>query len=344
MGTTKPPLERLRDLTPGMRADFFALLVERTRGLTREGRPYYHCRFRDAARSVALMAWVDDRWFVPCENDWREGTFYKLRAIYHEHERYGPQLDLLAIREVVEADRADGFDEGDFVESTSHTLALLWAETLALAKENIDAEPLRDLVLHLLETHAEPLCRLPASRDRAYPYRGGLLEHTVAVARLVLDLAQRYTAAWPTLQPPLDRGLLVAAALLHEIGRVRELNDDWNPQPTLAGRLFGPGLLTRDMLREAAGLFALTQETQTLLEHLVLCPHSKEPPVLPEGVLLVHADRLDTEFAQCARLLQRDPAPGPFTERDPGLGRALYKQREKREASCTTQDAEPEGK
>jgi 3'-5' exoribonuclease len=333
MGATKPRLERLRDLTPGTRADFFALLIERTRGITREGRPYYHCRFRDAARTVAFMAWVDDRWFAPCENDWREGTFYKLRAIFGEHERYGPQIDLLAIREVVDADRDDGFEEADFVESTPHAIAVLWAEAIALAKENIDDEPLRDLVLDVLESPADAFQRLPASRDRAYPYRGGLLEHVVAVTRLVLELADRYTTAWPEMQPPLDRGLLVAAALLHDIGRLRELSDDWNTQPTLAGRLFGPGLLARDMVREASRDRPLSVETQTLLEHLLLCPHAKEPPVVPEGVLLVHADRLDLEFAQCARLLQRDPAKGPFTERDPGLGRALYKQRETRAAS-----------
>ncbi|MFQ3594157.1 MAG: HD domain-containing protein, partial [Gemmataceae bacterium] len=165
--------------------------------------------------------------------------------------------------------------------------------------------------------------------------RGGLLEHTVAVTRLVLDLSERFQAAWPQLSPPLDRGLLTAAALLHDLGRLRELSDEWNNQLTLSGRLFGPGLLVRDMVREAVHQRAvpLGGQTQMLLEHLLLCPHAKEPPVIPEGVLLVYADRLDSEFALCARLLQRDPSPGPFTERDPALGRALYKDRAKVEDS-----------
>jgi 3'-5' exoribonuclease len=311
-----------------MRADFFALMVERTRGITREGRPYYHCRFRDTGRTVAFMAWVDDRWFVPCENDWREGTFYKLRAIYHEHERYGPQIDLLALREVSDADRADGFDEANFVEATPHEIEVLWAELVALAKENIDDEALRDVVLHLLETHVHVLKRFPATRDRAYPYRGGLLEHLVAVTRLVLDLADRYTAAWPGLQPPLNRSLLTAAAILHDLGRLREIADDLDHTATPLGRFFGAGLLGRDLVRDAAREAELPAEMQMLLEHLIVCPHSKEPPLVPEGVLLVHGDRLDLEFAQCARLLERDPADGPFTERDPGLGRSLYKHRD----------------
>ena len=63
MSTSKPPLTRLSELAPGQRGDFFALLADRTRGLTREGKPYYHCRFRDARRTASLMVWSDDKWF-----------------------------------------------------------------------------------------------------------------------------------------------------------------------------------------------------------------------------------------------------------------------------------------
>ncbi len=73
---------RLIDLTPGQAADFFALLADKTRGMTREGKAYYLCHFRDARRSVAFMAWADGPWFADCENDWQPGHFYKLRAIY----------------------------------------------------------------------------------------------------------------------------------------------------------------------------------------------------------------------------------------------------------------------
>src|SRR5205807_2596940 len=88
MSTGKPPLSRLSELASGQRADFFALLVDRSRGVTREGKPYYHCRFRDDRRTVSFMAWGDDRWFEPAERDWQPGQFYKLRAVYQEHERY----------------------------------------------------------------------------------------------------------------------------------------------------------------------------------------------------------------------------------------------------------------
>src|SRR5436309_14233559 len=88
MAKIKPPVVRLSELTPGQQGDFFALLAEKTRGATREGKAYYACRFRDARRTVTFMAWADSAHFAACERDWHAGRFYKLRATYGEHERY----------------------------------------------------------------------------------------------------------------------------------------------------------------------------------------------------------------------------------------------------------------
>jgi 3'-5' exoribonuclease len=85
MSRPRPAIVRLSDLTAGQTGDFFALLAEKTRGVIREGKAYYLCRFRDARRSVAFMAWADGPWFADCENDWQPDHFYKLRASYGEH-------------------------------------------------------------------------------------------------------------------------------------------------------------------------------------------------------------------------------------------------------------------
>jgi 3'-5' exoribonuclease len=94
MARAKPPVQRLGELEPGQLADFFALLAERSRGATREGKPFYTCRFRDLRRTVTYMAWADGKLFEECESKWEEGRFYKLRATYGQHERYGPQIEI----------------------------------------------------------------------------------------------------------------------------------------------------------------------------------------------------------------------------------------------------------
>ena len=332
MPSVKPSVTRLSDLNPGQPGDFFAILHDRIRGVTREGRPYFHCRFADARRTVSLMVWSDDRWYTLAENDWRPGQFYKLRAVYSEHDRYGPQIELVNLRPVKEGDAADGFDPATLVEMPPHEPTFLLGELRCLAEAHITHEAHRDLVLDLLERHAEELLRLPATRDRAYPYRGGLLEHTLAVTTTALDLAQRYAARFPQL----DRDLICASAILHDIGRVLELGDE-SPVPaiTIPGRLAGPNVLGRDLIRDAAREGAdLDAEWIALLEHLILTHgtdrgHAKGP-IIPEGLILQHADELDLEMSLFARCLERDSGPGPFTDRDPSLGRRLLKRRKEK--------------
>src|SRR5258708_40118453 len=75
MARTKPLLLRLHELTPGQYADFFALLGDKTKGATRDGKPYFICRFRDARRTATLMVWADSPTYPACEAEWQAGPF-----------------------------------------------------------------------------------------------------------------------------------------------------------------------------------------------------------------------------------------------------------------------------
>src|SRR5260370_26614648 len=143
MARTKPPLLRLSELTPGQTADFFALLADKIKGATRDGKPFYTCRFRDARRTVTLMVWADSPRFEECEREWQAGQFYKLRAKYGEHERYGPQIELEIIRPTTDKDKEDGFDTTQLVESSRHDPNQMFAELKELATTHIADHPLR---------------------------------------------------------------------------------------------------------------------------------------------------------------------------------------------------------
>jgi 3'-5' exoribonuclease len=335
MTRSKPPVVRLSELSSGQSADFFALLAERTRGATREGKAYYTCRFRDLQRTVTFMVWADGGWYETCERDWHAGQFYKLRAVYGENDRYGPQIDLQNIRPVTDADREEGFDPMTFVEHSRQDVAALWTELRGLAEAHVADEPLRRLVLTLLDRHAGPFQHLPASPGKFYPFAGGLVEHTLAVTRLCLYLVDRYAGTYAELRPPLNRDLVVAGAILHDVGRVVELSDDVvAPQPTVPGRLFGHLALGRDLIRDTAReLGDVNPELVQLLEHVVLThlalPEWGSPrlPLIPECLILHHACDLDAKLEMYTRCLTRDRAEGPFTERDPVLGRHLLKGR-----------------
>src|SRR5262249_37256070 len=139
----------------------------------------------------------------------------------------------------------------------------------------------------------------------------------------------------PELRPPLNRDLVVAGAVLHDIGRVAELNEDpVVPQPTVPGRLFGHLFLGRDLVRDAAREQGdVNPDLVQLLEHLVVThlalPEWGSPrlPLIPEALILHHADDLDAKMEVYVRCLRNDQAAGPFTDRDPLLNRHLYKGR-----------------
>jgi 3'-5' exoribonuclease len=335
MARNKPPLVRLSELKSGEAGDFFVYLAERSRGTTRDGKPYYTCRFRDAGRTATVMVWQDGGRFEDCDTTWQQGGFFKIRGTFQENERYGPQIEIQQIRPVQEGDRADGFDPADLVERSRFDSDAMLGNLRTLAGEHLADEPLRRLVLTIIDRHAEALKRLPATRDKFYPFAGGLLEHTLRVAGMALQLVEIYAAHYTELKPPLNRDLVVAGAILHDMGRVLELGDEpVQPHPTVPGQLFGHLVLGRDLVRDTAReLGDLNPELLQLLEHVILA-HLELPawgsprlPLVPEALILHHADDLDAKMEMYVRCLSRDRESGPFTARDPVLGKQLLKGR-----------------
>ena len=103
------PIVTLSEMSSGQEADLFLLMTAKEELKTKTGKPYFRVGFRDGTREVSFPIWGDSPWAVDCRDHWNPGEFYKLRAVYQE-TNFGPQLEIRKIREVVEADAADGFD------------------------------------------------------------------------------------------------------------------------------------------------------------------------------------------------------------------------------------------
>lgn len=337
MSKSKPTLTRLHEMTPGQGGDFFVLLAERVKGARRDGKPFFTCRFKDAQRTATCMVWSDGPWYEACETQWREGGFYKIRGAYEEHPTYGPQLDVHNIRPATDADAGDGFDPLDFVERSRHDIEAMYKELWSLAESQIADVPLRRLVLTVLGKTAKALKQAPATQRHFYPFAGGLLEHTLSVTHTCVHLVDKYAGHYADLVPPLNRDLVVAGAILHDIGRTLEHSTDAaHVEPTVPGKLLGHLFLGRDLVRDIAReLGDVDPELLQLLEHILIAhlnlPEWGSPrlPLIPECLIVHHADDLDAKLEMYARCLTKDNEEGPFTARDPILGRQLFKGREK---------------
>jgi len=327
------PFLKLSDLQPGQVADCFALLAGRESSKTRDGNPFYRATFRDATRSVTAMIWSDSAWFADCHGRWQDGRFYKLRCRYSE-TNFGPQIDLDRIREVEPADAAHGFDEADFFRSTRFAVDDMFAELLEIAAQHIEDIPLRQLTVGLLEEHADLVKKIPAASRNHHAFAGGFLEHVLSVTRTAIYFADKYGEHYPAMQPPLSKSLVVAGAILHDIGKLVEL--EFRPEGaayTPPGRLIGHILLGRDLVRaKAAAISDLEPETLLRLEHIIVS-HQNLPewgspvaPHSPEALLVYFADDVDAKFQMMAQALEVEPGESEeFTGRDNPLRRSIFR-------------------
>lgn len=311
----------LSEMKNGQEADLFALLTAKEELLTRDGKPYHKVTFRDLRREVSFPIWADSPWAEDCRRQWMPGACYKLRAVYRE-TNYGPQLEIRKIRETSDSDRAEGYDPAMFVPRSRFDSAVMFDELVALAREKIDDAALAGLVTSILTDHRQALLTLPAATHNHHAFAGGFLEHVLSVTRTSVYLAEKYDDYYPDLKPRLNRGLVVAGAILHDIGKLREL--EWRPEGTAytpAGRLIGHILQGRDVVREASAGRNIDPEVLLRLEHVIVAHQrlpewgSPKPPMTPEAMIVHYADDLDAKFYMLYAALRDDAPTEPLTSK-----------------------------
>jgi len=335
MSPKSMPIVALSKMVHGQEADLFVLMTAKEELTTRDGKPYLKVAFRDAGREVSFPVWSDSPWAAECRERWTPGTFYKLRALYRE-TTYGPQLDIRKIRETVQADADDGFDPGMCLPSSRFDPEAMFDELVKLAERYVEDAGLRGLVVSILSGNREKLLVCPAARRHHHAFCGGLLEHTLSVARNAAFLADKYADDYPDMQPPLDKGLVVAGAILHDVGKVRELDcEPAGTSYTPEGELVGHLLMGRDMVREAGAGTAIDPDVLLRLEHIMISHQrlpewgSPKPPMTPEALLVHYADDVDAKYHMIYTILRDDATPGPLTSNKNLLRQKLYRGPEK---------------
>ncbi len=145
----------------------------------------------------------------------------------------------------------------------------------------------------------------PAAKTMHHVYLGGLLEHSLAIAGLVDDVSRRY--------PGLNRDLLLVGALLHDIGKTRELDYarsfDYTDEGKLLGHIVIGAQMVQDKIRQVEGF---PPKLETLLVHLMLSHHgqydygSPKRPKTLEAVILNFLDDLDSKINGVRTHLDRE--------------------------------------
>ena len=249
------------------------------------------------------------------------GDFVKVQG---RTDLFNGRLQLLVekIRRVnPDQDREQGFREEDCVLCAPRPVDEMWNDLEQLILHVRDPF-VRDLLRRITTQHAEKLRIWPAAQTVHHAYRGGFLEHIVSVARSALTLGAAYGA---------NQDLLTAGALLHDIGKLEELEYDRSTRYTRDGNLVGYVTLGTMMVRAAtAAIPDFPDVLRTQIEHLIVSHHGHKEfgaPVEPmtiEAMILSAADDLDAKINQVRQALAED-GEGEFTAYHPRLGRVLWR-------------------
>ncbi len=253
------------ELRAGSEVEGLFACSRKDRLTARSGAAYLALELRDRTGAIPARAFRDA--------DFLAGQFDRGDVVHvaGSVERFRDELQV-EVRSIRRAE-GDGLDPGDFL-----PVAYRDMEELDGFLEHLSREVYDDSLSRLLDSllsdgdFRRALRRAPCTRDGHHAYLGGLIEHTVAVATLALEIC--------ALHPRLDSDLLVTAAILHDIGKIREFDLGAEIALSSEGALLGHLTLGHQMICErAAALDAFPPDRLLALLHCVLGHHG--PDALP---------------------------------------------------------------
>ncbi len=256
---------------------------------TRAGKPYLLLTLADRSGEISGPAWDNAEALEPiCTT----GAVVRVRG---QVQTYNNKLQV-QIKNVEAVDDTAWQPEA-FVAASTRSQDDMRTELDRLIS-GVRTPYLRALLKHIFDGAATgPLFQTaPAAKGIHHAYLGGLLEHSLSMARVAALLADHYRGV--------DRDLLVAGALLHDIGKTEELlNTTGVIEYTDVGRLKGHLVIGCEMIgRAVRGIDGFPDDVLTHLQHLVLSHHGRlefGSPVMPmtaEALLLSFIDDLDAKM------------------------------------------------
>jgi 3'-5' exoribonuclease len=332
------PHQLIAHLQEGAAVQQYFLVRRAESRTTKSGKPFLDLILGDKSGVITARVWEEV--LSKCPGPFATGDQVAVQA---QVESYKGELQLnIQYINTVEALRTMGRDLREYdpdllYQTTAYDRQELWQDLWQLAESEI-RQPLKQLVLALLDRYREEFLVCPAARLYHHPYLGGLLEHTWFVARHAL--------ASLTIYPDLDQDLVLAGAILHDLGKLKEIANPAAPELTVPGQLLGHIVLGWDMVRtEAQGLEFSDPTLLMQLEHIILSHHGAVEfgsPILPktrEALLVYFLDDLDAKLKMMSQHLDSDAGEGDFTSFHRVLRRDLYKG-----GPTTAADREPDRK
>jgi 3'-5' exoribonuclease len=295
----------------------FFLVHEKEIRNTREGKPYLRLELGDRSGTIEARMWDQ---FELAARDVNRDDFVKVQARV-EIYRNKPQLSLQQLRLA----KPEEVELADFLPHTTADVEKLYAQLLEFAA-SIKNPWLKKLVTAIISDPAVATRykRAPAAKVMHHAYLGGLIEHVISLCGLAKQAAAHY--------PELDVDLLLAAAILHDVGKLDELCYDRAIAYTTEGQLLGHIVMEFETVSNAMdAIEGFPPALKTVVQHILISHHgqyefgSPKLPMIREAMVFHYLDDLDSKLAAVRAALAGASGEDDWSAYSAALGRRFLK-------------------
>ena len=239
--------------------------------------------------------------YVPSEHgEYKANDLVKIRGTISQYNG-ADQLRIERIRQTIDSDNVH---IEDFVRSSAYSSEHMYDELMNIANSFTDNN-LKTIVTAMLADNRENLLFWPAAFKLHHALRGGLLMHTLSIVRLCEGVCGVY--------PFVDRELLLAGAILHDISKIDEF--DVNEAGvadgyTIEGNLLGHIAMGATKIDKCAERLGIDRRTSVLLQHMILSHHGEPDfgaavrPMFIEAEILSELDLMDARIYEMREAVQ----------------------------------------
>lgn len=288
----------------GEQVDVHLLIKAATKGIASNGKPFLTLIFQDKSGEIEAKLWDasngDEELYTP-------QSIVRVQGDIH-HYRGRNQLK---IRKIKPKEDQENIHVSDLIETAPLSQEQMM-DKITQAIFEMKNPNIQRVTRHLLKKHQNDFLQYPAATKNHHEFVSGLAYHVVSM----LDLAKAISSLYPTL----DKDLLYAGVILHDLGKVTELSGPVSTSYTIEGNLIGHISIMVNEIGKAAEELGIEGEEIMILQHLVLSHHGKlewgspKLPLIKEAEILHYIDNIDAKMNMLDRALER-VKPGEYTER-----------------------------
>ena len=291
------------------------LVAEKHLLKAKNGDDYLGLKLKDKTGTIEAKIW-NNRLYL--KDKFNESDFVKVTG---ESNLFKDNWQII-IKDIGKIDDKN-ISKEDFLPSTSRDINAMKEEMFGIIN-GIKNQSLKKLLLNIFkdEDFLNKFCKAPAAKTMHHAYVGGLLEHTLSVAKLSKQISQFYGG--------MDEDMLVTCALLHDIGKVEEL-DSTTFGYTTSGKMIGHVIISYTIVQnKIEEIKSLSEDKAMRLLHCILSHHgeyeygSPKRPKTKEAVLLNLVDMLDSRMQPVMSAGKDASGDAQWSEVVGIIGRNLY--------------------